>query len=92
MGRSNTRGAVDMVDAAGDVGDVGDVGDDLVDLAEVAVSAAAVTGRLGFRMVRRTVRFIARHPREALVGAVVVTVAVAAIKLVRSRSASQPAT
>lgn len=87
MRRSNTH-VIDTVDATADV--VGDVGDDLVELAEVAVSAAAVTGRLGFRVLRRTVRFIARHPREALVGAVVVTVAVAAIKMVRSRSAAQP--
>ena len=91
MGRSNTQQVtIDTMEAAGDA--VGDVADDIADLAEVAVSAAAVTGRLGFRMVRRTVRFIARHPREVLVGAVVVTVAVAAIKLVRSRSASQPTT
>lgn len=90
MGRSNTHVAIDTVDATADV--VADVGDDLAELAEVAVSAAAVTGRLGFRALRRTVRFIARHPREALVGAVVVTVAVAAIKMVRSRSASQPTT
>ena len=88
MGRSNTHVAIDTVDAPADV--VGEVGDDLAELAEVAVSAAAVTGRLGFRVLRRTVRFIARHPRAALVGAVVVTVAVAAIKMVRSRSASQP--
>jgi len=90
MGRSNTHVAIDTVDATADV--VGEVGDDLAELAEVAVSAAAVTGRLGFRVLRRTVRFIARHPREALVGAVVVTIAVAAIKMVRSRSASQPTT
>ena len=87
MGRRKPQVAVDMVDA---VGDAGDVGDDLVELAEVAVSAAAVTGRLGFRVLRRTIRFIAGHPREALIGAVVVTVAVGAIKLARSRSASQP--
>jgi hypothetical protein len=84
MGRNKAEMAIDTSDV------VGEVGDDLAELAEVAVSAAAVTGRLGFRVLRRTVRFIARHPREALVGAVVVTVAVAAIKMVRSRSASQP--
>ncbi len=86
MGRSSTNVAVEAVDAAGDA--VGDVADDLVDLAEVAVSTAAVAGRAGFRIIGRTIRFVARHPREVLAGVVVVTVAVAAIKMVRSRSAS----
>lgn len=87
MGRSNTQVAIDAVDAAGDA--VGDVAEDLVDLTEVAVSSAAVAGRVGFRIIRRTIRFVARHPREVLAGVVVVSVAVAATKFMRSRSSSR---
>jgi hypothetical protein len=86
MSRNNTQVAVDVVDTVGDA--VDEIADDIADLAEVAVSAATVTGRVGFRIISRTVRFVARHPREVLAGVVVVTVAVAAIRLVRSRSTS----
>jgi hypothetical protein len=92
MSRSNTQVAVDTIETAGDA--VGDITHDVADLAEAAVSVAAVTGRVGFRVVTRTIRFVARHPREVLAGIVVVTVAVTAIKVVRSfstsRSTSQP--
>lgn len=90
MSRSNTQVAVDMVDTVGDA--VGDVTHDLADLAEAAISVAAITGRAGLRVVARTIRFVARHPREVLAGIVVVTVATAAIKFVRSRSTSSSVT
>ncbi len=86
MSRSNTEVAVDMVDTAGDA--VSDITHDVADAAEAAVSAAAVTGRAGIRVASRTIRFVARHPREVLAGVVFVTVALAAIKIVRSRSTS----
>ncbi|MDW3216043.1 MAG: hypothetical protein R8G01_18750 [Ilumatobacteraceae bacterium] len=88
MGRSNTQVAVDVVDAAGDA--IGDVTEDLADLAEAAASTAAVVGRTGFRIVGRTIRFVARHPREVLAGVVIVTVAAAAARFVRSRSSESP--
>ena len=85
MGRSRSI-KVDMIDTMGDA--VSDVSRDVADVAEAAASIAAVTGRAGLRVVSRTIRFVARHPREVLTGVVVVTVALAAIKIVRSRSAS----
>jgi hypothetical protein len=87
MNRSNTQVAADAVDTVGDA--FGDITHDLADLAEAAVAVAAVSGRVGLRIVSRTVRLLARHPREALAGIVVVTVMVAAIKLVRSSSTSR---
>ncbi len=86
MSRSNTEVAVDMVDTVGDA--VSDITHDVADVAEAALSAATVTGRAGIRIASRTIRFVARHPREVLAGVVFVTVALAAIKVVRSRSNS----
>ena len=90
MARSNTQVAVDTVDMVGDA--VGDITHDVADLAEAAVAVVAVTGRVGLRVVGRTIRFVARHPRDVLAGIVLVTVAMAAVKFVRSRSRPVPQT
>ena len=76
-----------MIDTVGDA--VSDISHDVADVAEAAVSVAAVTGGAGLRVVSRTIRFVVRHPREVLTVVVVVTAAIAAAKIARSRSASR---
>jgi len=72
--RSTTHAAFDEVtDALGAVistgGDVlADITPAIEDVADAAIDTVAATGRVGVRIVTRTVRFVARHPREVLVG------------------------
>lgn len=85
----------DVAQAVGDVIAVPiDVGGDLIDditpelgeIADAAVSTVAATGRVGVRLATRTVRFIARRPKEVMIGLVVVATALAVLSYLKSRS------
>ena len=52
--------------------------------ADAAIDTVAATGRIGVRIVTRTVRFVARHPREVLIGVGLVAVCLGVLRLVKS--------
>ena len=86
-------------DVAASMGDVvsdgaelaADLVDGLTDVAEVAIDTIASTSRVGVRLVGRTVRFIARRPREVLAGVVIVAAIVAVLGYLKSNSAESSA-
>lgn len=69
------QAALDGVSDAFDV--VADLTDDVDDIADAAIEAVAATGRVGVRLVTRTVRFVGRHPRQVLIAVGLVALAVA---------------
>jgi len=63
-----------------------DIGPDVVDIADAAVVTAVASGRLGLRVLSRTISFIGRNPKKALAGLVVVAVVAAVLSYVCSNS------
>lgn len=66
-----------------------EVGPDLVDLADAAAVAAVASGRIGFRLLSRVFRFMGRHPKQALIGIVVIAVVGAVASYVCSDRSSK---
>lgn len=63
-----------------------EIGPDLVDLADAAAVTAVASGRIGFRLLSRTLRLVGRHPKQALIAVVVIAVAGAVASYVCSNS------
>jgi hypothetical protein len=73
-----------MVSGGGDI--IADLAPDLEDIADAAIDTVAATGRIGVRLVTRSIRFVARHPREVLVTAGLVAMTLAIAGYFRSRA------
>lgn len=65
-----------------------DIGPDVIELADAAVVTAVASGRIGLRVLSRTIGFIGRHPKKVLVGLVVVAATAAVMSYVCSNSDS----
>ena len=63
-----------------------EIGPDLVDLADAAAITAVASGRIGFRLLSRTLGFVGRHPKQVLVGLVVIAAIGAVASFVCSNS------
>jgi hypothetical protein len=63
-----------------------EIGPDLVDLADAAAVTAVASGRIGFRLLSRTLRFLGRHPKQAVIGLLVVAVVGAVASVACSNS------
>lgn len=77
-------GAIPL-DEAGDL--LLETAEGLVDIADAAADAAVATGRLGTRIITRTVRLVARHPRKILVGVVLVAAVAGVMSYLKSNQA-----
>lgn len=74
----------DGLEAGADLLD--EIGPDVVELADAAVVTAVVSGRIGFRLLSRTLRFVGHHPKQALIGIVVIAAIGAVASYVCSNS------
>ena len=94
---STTHDALgDVASSMGDVVSDGaelaaDLVDGLTDVAEVAIDTIASTSRVGVRVLGRTIRFVARHPREVIVGVAIVAAVIAVLGYLKSNSADSSA-
>ncbi len=97
MKRNTAQTALeDVGDAFGTVISTGteafaDITPDLEDIADAAIDTVAATGRISIRIVTGTIRFVARHPREVLIGAGLVAVCVVVLRYLSSSSSSHDA-
>jgi hypothetical protein len=64
-----------------------DTAEGLVDIADAAADAAVATGRLGTRIITRTVRLVARHPKKILIGVVLIAAVVGVLNYLNSNQA-----
>lgn len=79
---SDTAGAVAGAVGAG-IELVDELAPDVVDVVESAAETVVSTGRLAIRIITKTLRFVARHPKGVLIGVAVVAVAAGACYLRR---------
>lgn len=83
-----------VTDAAGAVSDalsagvelVDDVTPDLVDAVEAAVDTVASTSKFTIRLASKVVRFVARRPKEVLIGIALIAVVAGAVSYLSQRS------
>lgn len=75
----------DTIDVLGDV--VEDLGEFALDAVEAAAATVTSTSRVGIRLVTRTARFVARHPREVFAGLVLVTLFAGVVAYLGKRDA-----